>query len=68
MEKNINETRRSFLKKAAYAAPAIVVLGALSAPSKAHASNSVIMTNVDITVDGSDTVVTVPKGSVVDTW
>lgn len=32
------ETRRSFLKKAAYAAPAVIALGSLSAPVTAHAS------------------------------
>lgn len=32
------EARRSFLKKAAYVAPAVVALGALSAPVSAHAS------------------------------
>lgn len=32
------EARRSFLKKAAYAAPAIVVLGGLTLPQQAQAS------------------------------
>lgn len=32
------ESRRSFLKKVAYAAPAVVALGALTAPMSAHAS------------------------------
>lgn len=32
------EARRSFLKKAAYAAPAVVILGGLTAPMSAHAS------------------------------
>ena len=32
------EARRSFLKKVAYAAPAIIVLGTLTAPMSAHAS------------------------------
>jgi hypothetical protein len=32
------EARRSFLKKAAYTAPAVMALGALSAPMSAHAS------------------------------
>lgn len=34
----ISESRRSFLKKAAYTAPAVVALGALTAPMSAHAS------------------------------
>ena len=33
------EARRNFLKKAAYAAPAVMVLGTLVAPMSAHASN-----------------------------
>jgi hypothetical protein len=32
------ESRRNFLKKAAYAAPAVMVLGTLTAPMSAHAS------------------------------
>jgi hypothetical protein len=32
------EARRSFLKKAAYTAPAVMALGALSAPMSAHES------------------------------
>lgn len=36
--KNITESRRNFLKKAAYAAPAIMVLGTLTVPTSAHAS------------------------------
>lgn len=34
------EARRSFLKKAAYVAPAVIVLGALSAPKSAYAGDS----------------------------
>lgn len=33
-----NNSRRSFLKKAAYAAPVVMALGALTAPVSAHAS------------------------------
>lgn len=33
------EARRNFLKKAAYIAPAVMVLGTLVAPMSAHASN-----------------------------
>lgn len=32
------QSRRNFLKKAAYAAPAVIALGALTAPVSAHAS------------------------------
>ncbi len=35
---NVVNSRRSFLKKAAYSAPAILALGALSAPISAQAS------------------------------
>lgn len=51
--KNMNELRRSFLKKLAYAAPAVVVLGALTAPSQGHASDSVLKTGT-VNVDGSN--------------
>jgi hypothetical protein len=35
---NSVESRRKFLKKAAYVAPAVLALGTLTAPSSAHAS------------------------------
>lgn len=38
LNKNEIEARRSFLKKVAYAAPAVVALGTLTAPQSAHAS------------------------------
>jgi hypothetical protein len=68
--KQMNENRRSFLKKVGYTAPVILALGALATPTNGHASNSAIATpvNVDVTVNGTNQVVTVPKGSVVDLW
>ena len=36
-EKNVNDERRSFLKKAVYAAPTIVALGALTKPTESKA-------------------------------
>lgn len=44
MENNVKKTRRDFLKKAAYIAPAVVALGALSAPTSGHAAVSVTFT------------------------
>ncbi|MDD3597470.1 hypothetical protein [Sulfuricurvum sp.] len=38
VEMNAAQSRRAFLKKAAYVAPAVVALGALSAPVSAQAS------------------------------
>ena len=38
MEMKHNESRRIFLKKAAYTAPAVMALGSLTAPISAHAS------------------------------
>lgn len=38
MDTQHNESRRGFLKKAAYAAPAVIALGSLSAPVSAQAS------------------------------
>lgn len=38
METKHNQSRRSFLKKAAYTAPALVAMGALTLPASAHAS------------------------------
>ncbi|MCI4407317.1 MAG: hypothetical protein JHC35_08575 [Sulfuricurvum sp.] len=35
---NSVESRRKFLKKAAYAAPVVIALGAMTAPISAHAS------------------------------
>jgi hypothetical protein len=43
---NSVESRRKFLKKAAYVAPAVMALGTLTAPSSAHAS--VISLNKDV--------------------
>lgn len=37
MENN-TQSRRNFLKKAVYAAPAVIALGTLAAPQSAHAS------------------------------
>lgn len=39
MKHQSNEARRSFLKKAAYAAPVVMALGALVVPMSAHASS-----------------------------
>lgn len=49
-------TRRSFLKKAAYAAPAVMALGALSAPVSAFAkvSTSVLNLRSEIKTDRGD--------------
>jgi hypothetical protein len=55
------EARRSFLKKVAYAAPAIVALGALSTPKSAHATDSGLSftdtngNNVDLSNTGDAT-------------
>ena len=45
VEKNISETssRRKFLKKAVYAAPAVVALGTLIHPSTASASSLTVI-------------------------
>lgn len=49
-------TRRNFLKKAAYAAPAVIALGALSAPVSAFAkaSTSVLNLRSEIKTDRGD--------------
>jgi hypothetical protein len=61
---NMNETRRSFLKKVVYVAPAIVALGALATPSNGHAANSVVFTVNGKTVSVSD----VPAGDPISDW
>ncbi len=58
MDKMIEEnknSRRSFLKKAAYAAPAIVALGSMTIPTSAAASNTVNRdTSTSVTGPGTD--------------
>lgn len=62
---NMNETRRSFLKKVAYVAPAIVALGALSIPSNGYAAGSAIT----IHVDGNPVVIKdVPSDDPIGQW
>ena len=41
-EKSVEKDRRSFLKKAVYAAPALTALGALSRPTSSQAGESVV--------------------------
>jgi hypothetical protein len=60
---NMNEARRNFFKKVAYVAPAVVALGALSAPSKGYA-NSVIFNVGNKTVSVPD----VPAGDPISNW
>ena len=62
---NTSETRRGFLKKVAYVAPAIVALGALSIPSNGYAAGSTIV----IKVDGNPVVIKdVPADDPISIW
>lgn len=40
-KKKMQKERRSFLKKTAYAAPALIVLGQLAGPTRANAESSI---------------------------
>lgn len=62
---NMNETRRSFLKKVAYVAPVIVALGALNIPLNGYAAGSAIT----IQVDGKPVVIKdVPNDDPISQW